>query len=465
MRKGFVLLLILVLTCSSTLIFLPVKAQFQGNVTIGMDGSVSPSNAPIDHKGNTYLLTNDVNGSITVNRNSIVFDGAGFSLHGSGNVTDQHGFNQYIGPEAETAITLTNRINVTIKNIDITGFGVGIALFNSTNCTIASNRLYENNGYPGAISLNNSLSNWITQNDLETSVQIGVGLWWSNSNIVSENRIIDSSSSGILVYGLDNVIAENSIDKGGTGIDVSSSHNTIIANNISSAEGIALNRASNNLISRNIISSPDIGVSGDAEGYNNTIFLNTISGSFRATLGFNNDNNSTFYQNNFINNTRNVSYLNEFYGTPPTYPSPQIRESHYWDNGKQGNYWGDYLAKYPNPKEENNTGTYDTPYAVTPTGYPYLFYDYHPLVERVAFTQNVTALPPWALQEPTKPNSDLTVVVVGVSLAVAAAVAIGLLFYSKKLKNKRAAAVRDQIAPCDLTCSFVLPCAAAFLSC
>ncbi len=68
--------LILLCLLSSSVVYLkPVKAQYQGDITINVDGSVNPSSAPIHQSGNLFSLTSDINGSITVNKSNIVLEG------------------------------------------------------------------------------------------------------------------------------------------------------------------------------------------------------------------------------------------------------------------------------------------------------------------------------------------------------------------------------------------------------
>ena len=77
----------LILICLMTLgvvCIQSVKAQYQGNITINADGSVTPSTAPIQQSGNIYTLTSDVTGSITLNRNNTIFDGNGYTLLSGG---------------------------------------------------------------------------------------------------------------------------------------------------------------------------------------------------------------------------------------------------------------------------------------------------------------------------------------------------------------------------------------------
>jgi len=38
-----------------------------------------------------------------------------------------------------------------------------------------------------------------------------------------------------------------------------------------------------------------------------------------------------------------------------------------WDNGERGNYWSDYLTRYANATEVDDSGIGDTPYVINPT--------------------------------------------------------------------------------------------------
>jgi len=421
----------------------PVKAQYQGGITINADGSVTPSTAPIHQKGNVYTLTGNLNGSVIVEKDNIVFDGAGFTLQGSGNVTDQYGFPQYNGPQNETAISLTGRTKDTIENLNITDFGIGIALYNSSKCIISGNKLYNNND---GISLTNSWNNWIKQNDFENITTTAVG-GNGSSNLISENRIVKDSNQGIFVGGSNDVISGNYMEANFIDIYVASSQNSIIGNNITGVGyGIGIQfvygYVYGNVISKNWISNCDIAIWDSEYSNNNTIFENNIVGNSFAVFSDDGFSNETLFRNNFINNTQIVGFLNEYYETPMQYNSPQIIENHNWDNGTQGNYWSDYLTKYPAAKEVDSSGTYDTPYMVTlpPPSYPYIFYDYHPLIDTVEISQNVTELPFWTTPTPTLTPTNQAVptsyVVIIVVVAVALAVfLISFLFYRNRRKS------------------------------
>jgi len=85
MRRGFALVLVLViLTSTCTIEVQTVKAQSFTGITINADGSVTPSGSAIQMEGNTCIITADLNSSITIERGSIVVDGANHTLQGPG---------------------------------------------------------------------------------------------------------------------------------------------------------------------------------------------------------------------------------------------------------------------------------------------------------------------------------------------------------------------------------------------
>jgi len=197
MRKCFVLLLFFILTFSSTVIFLPVKAQFQGNITINADGSISPSNAPIEQKGNIYSLTSSIAGRITVNKNDLVLDGNGHTLtYGS-------------GPGNVYALSLTGASNDTVKNLTVRGGWYGISLYETSDTLIVNNTILETEpSVPpfepsGAINVEFGSSNVIMNNNL-TDIYSGMRFLETKNNLILGNTIENSTSFGIVFWGASN---------------------------------------------------------------------------------------------------------------------------------------------------------------------------------------------------------------------------------------------------------------------
>lgn len=85
-----------------------VKAQSSENITIKADGSVDPSTATVQRDRDVYYLTGNIQGSITVQRDNIVVEGAGFMVQAKGD--------NLVG------ISIDGRGNVTVRNVEIQGF-------------------------------------------------------------------------------------------------------------------------------------------------------------------------------------------------------------------------------------------------------------------------------------------------------------------------------------------------------
>ena len=161
---------------------LKVKA-FTGSVTIKADGSIDPPEAPINTSDKiTYILTDDIEGTLTVQRNNTIIDGAGYTLYGKGTLS--------------RGIDLLDVNNITIKNFTIKSFWSGIDVWLSSHITVQACNLTSNklSGLWFTYSSNNKISgNNITNNNY------GIRFGWSSNNIVFENNITDHHAN-IAIY-------------------------------------------------------------------------------------------------------------------------------------------------------------------------------------------------------------------------------------------------------------------------
>ena len=266
-----------------------------GTICIQADGSIVPSTAPISTVDNTtYTFTGNVSEStgmlaIVVERDSIVLDGQGYTVQGTGNGTG-------------TGITLSERNNVTIKNMTITAFGIGIYVCNS-----------------------------------------------SSHNSFSGNNVTANSYGIVIVYSSDNSISGNNVTANkwdGIAVGNSSSYNSFSGNNVTAnnEDGIFIDFSSNNSMNGNILTNNGEGIQFYYSCSNNSVSRNNVANNGNGTTFYYSSSNNTIYRNNFMNNTRQV------YSSDST---------NVWDNGIEGNYWSDY-----NGADNNQDGIGDTSYII-----------------------------------------------------------------------------------------------------
>lgn len=282
----------------------PVKSTFTETIHIEADGSIYPSDAPIITYDNvTYTLTDNIVTSsdigICVWRENTIIDGAGYTIQGL---------------ESICGICVFRRMNVTVRNIKITSFSVGIYLSGSSNNIIDGNNLI-NNRY--GVWLGDSSNNIISNNSF---VNCGLFVFNSYKNVVIDNLVngkplvyLEEVSSSIVedagqvvlvrcnqiwVMGLD-------LSNASVGIQLWQTNSTeIFGNNITNnSNGIWLAYSSNNYVGRNNI-------------VNNNCGIQLYSSS-----------NNHFYHNNFIDNAQQVR-----------------SDGYFWDDGYPpgGNYWSNY---------------------------------------------------------------------------------------------------------------------------
>jgi len=192
----------------------PVVAE--GTIYIMADGSVVGTDK-INRDGNVYNFTdNIVNQSIIVERDNIVVDGAGYTLQGT-------------GANFSKGIDLSNRNNVTIKNMQIGSFYLGLYLNSSSGNSVYGNTITNNsNIYLRLSSDNNIHGNYVTNNDC------GIGLSYSSNNNIHGNNITNNDY-GIWLEGAsnNNISGNNITENSGYGIGLfdGSSNNIIYHNN------------------------------------------------------------------------------------------------------------------------------------------------------------------------------------------------------------------------------------------
>ena len=331
-----VITLKLLLVSMLILIFNFQQAKATGTIYIRTDGSIDPPTANITRVGDfTYIFTDNNYDEIVVESSNIIIDGNGYELQGSGS---GNGFN------------LTNVSNVTIQNGNITGFFYGIYFDSTSYSTFSGNEIRRSDGWG--------------------SHDAGIYLTGLSAyNMISGNKIAEKGNGirlegyGFGVYSHNNTVLSNEIESNyvnGIYIDASTD-NSILGNNVSSngfsfieGNGIILYASSNNTIAGNNVRSNKNGIRVYGWASNNNITENDITENENGIVldGDVTNTNNLFYHNNFVGNAVHVAIIG---GGHPV---------NVWDNGSEGNYWDDYLEKYPNATEIDGTGIWDTPYVI-----------------------------------------------------------------------------------------------------
>ena len=98
-----------------------------------------------------------------------------------------------------------------------------------------------------------------------------------------------------------------------------------------------------------------------------------------------NQNNNVIYQNSFVNNNADGDGLQVSLPAYMGFGDPidwLPGHGNVWDNGTAGNYWSDYLTRYPNATEIEGTGVGDTQFYINENNF-----DRHPLMEPMSIPE------------------------------------------------------------------------------
>jgi hypothetical protein len=201
--KGTNLGLILIsLMVSLSILALPIKAQEPLNLTIKPDGSIEPSTNLLERNGTTYTFKGDIFGTIWVQTNNIIINGAGHTLRGNGINTGQNSEIGILlgGPD------LSHRIcrGVLVENLRIYNIPRGIFSVGGSNNSFIGNyfdksgiEIQGNANSTGDLIKHNTLINAsvsfdynpngtdiITENNFANSA---IFLWLANAPVVDRN--------------------------------------------------------------------------------------------------------------------------------------------------------------------------------------------------------------------------------------------------------------------------------------
>ena len=328
---------------------------FEGQtIYIRADGSIDPSGAPVQRKGDLYMLTGNVTSDsdgIVIERDNMTLNGTGFTIQ---------------GPESgyEIGLDLSYRSEVTVENMTISGFTTtGIYLWHSSSINLLENIVrnihsHDPHSFGPGIAIGESTDILVSGN-VVTNNDVGLNVGDCN-NTLSNNTITENDHFGILFCGSGNTFSDNVVRYNGEyGITLqsSASRNTIFDNTIANNHAVGV----------------DLYISS-----HNTIFSNVVRDNYYG-IRLSQSSDNKIYHNDFVNNIVNAY-------------SYQINV---WDDGypSGGNYWSDYngtdLHSGPYQNETGYDWTGDSPYIVDQNNtdrYP-LMYPFVPELEemRIAY--------------------------------------------------------------------------------
>ena len=369
-----------------------VTAETNGIVYIRADGAVEGTNK-IFRDGNVYTFTGDVFESVVVEKDDVVVDGAGYSIQ---------------GPGIRTGIELTERTNVTVKNMEVCGFFYGIYLNSSLNNSF-SNVNVRGNFY--GIYLSECSDNTISGCDVAENEYSGVWLRDSSNNEIKENRIAGNLQDGIWLSTAsdDNRVLGNTVEANGFGIRLDDYSNNILRNNDLRDNGcnfgvfgsllpeftqdiddsntvngkpiiywinrkdatVPLDAGYVALVDCSGITVQNLNLSRNGQGLvlayttDSTVTQNNISENIHGIYLCGASGNS-FSGNNLSRNAANGIYMfysenNMFFHNNFISNTIDVydvgNQPNIWDNGAEGNYWSNYNGT-------DSDGIWDTPHVI-----------------------------------------------------------------------------------------------------
>jgi len=185
--KACIALVTVCLIVSLSIFAVPVEAQEPLSLTIKPDGSVEPITDLLERNGNTYTFKADIFGTIWVQTNNIIIDGAGYTLRGNGINTGQNSEIGILlgGPD----LSYRKCRNVLVENLRIDNIPRGIFSVGSSNNSFIGNYFYKSGihlqgsaNYTGDLIKHNTFVN--------TSIFIDYNTL--PLDVITENNFVDS---------------------------------------------------------------------------------------------------------------------------------------------------------------------------------------------------------------------------------------------------------------------------------
>jgi parallel beta-helix repeat protein len=286
------------------------------------------------------------------------------------------GLNNRTVPQNAAYVVLTNCNNIHMRELNIEG----IAVYETSNSLISENRIigtYDRTKpttQPTPSLFRSSTANYGIQLVKSTNITLSGNTVW---NKIYGVKVVNSTS---------NTLIGNSINGNRYyGLYLTYSHNNTINDNTI---------AENGFITESFSLGEAFGVSISDSSYNQFIANNVTNNNHWGIRVLSNQHDNVFYHNNFIDNKPPDNNLQvSMLGLYPDKPAnPSI-----WDNGIEGNYWSDYLTRYTNASEVDNTGIGNTPFVINENNI-----DHYPLM--MPYTTTISPSP----TPPTSPSTEPT---------------------------------------------------------
>jgi parallel beta-helix repeat protein len=183
---------------------------------------------------------------------------------------------------------------------------------------------------------------------------------------------------GLSLTRMANVIIQNVTVKG-FGININlvySSNCTIRGSNCVDAHpyAVSLVSSTNNVVYGNsITASTGRGIYLYFSSNNNNVTRNYVAGNAGSGISIESSSGCHIFHNSFINNANQTRITGSV--------------ANAWDDGSKGNYWSDYLTRYPYATEIDKTGVGNTFYVIDANNI-----DYYPLMNPIAIPEFPTFL-------------------------------------------------------------------------
>lgn len=306
---------------------------------INSDGTCDVESLSRD--GDVYTFTGDIEGTIVIERDGVVLDGAGYALQGNGssygiwlqdrsNVTIKNlnirNFEQgirfshfFVWPSSQT--NLNHTTNCTIEACNITNSSYGVTFYSCLNCSVLRNYIANNTfgvSFSGSgntfrsnkiegnqynfgdqddaandVDTSNTINGkpiyyWVNQQNMTVPDDAGLVILKHCTNINVQNLNLTGNGDGLtLRYTNESKIIGNFIsDNSRHGIALRWSYNnSFVGNNITNnpSNGIYLYESGNNTISNNMISANEIGID-NYYSKNNAVLSNQIIANRRSGI-------------------------------------------------------------------------------------------------------------------------------------------------------------------------------------